>query len=87
MPTLVMSSKGQLVLPAALRRKLGMGAGARIDVIEEADGIKLRVVRPAQATDMTQLAGLVKAPTKGTPRRLGDFDPARLLARSSKASP
>ena len=87
MPTLVMSSKGQLVIPAALRRKLGIGAGARIDVIEEADGIKLRVVRPAQATDMTQLAGLVKAPSKGTPRRLGDFDPAGLLARSSKASP
>jgi antitoxin PrlF len=87
MPTLIMSSKGQLVLPAALRRKLGMGAGARIDVIEEVDGIKLRVVRPVQATDMTELAGLVKAPSKGTPRRLGDSDPAGLLARSSKASP
>jgi antitoxin PrlF len=87
MPTLVMSSKGQLVLPATLRRKLGMGAGARIEVIEEADGIKLRVVRPVQATDLTKLAGLVKAPSKGTPRRLEDFDPAGLLARSSSFNP
>jgi antitoxin PrlF len=86
MPTLVMSSKGQLVLPAKLRRKLGMGAGARIEVIEEADGVKLRVVRPVHATDLTQLAGLVKAPSKGKPRRLEDFDPASLLTPSTKAT-
>jgi antitoxin PrlF len=87
MSTLVMSSKGQLVLPAALRRRMGMGAGARIEVLEEADGLKLRVVRPVQATDVTQLAGLVKAASMGTSRRLEDFDPASLLAGASKAGP
>lgn len=84
MQTLVMSSKGQLVLPAALRRKMGMGAGARIEVVEEADGIKLRVVRPVQTTDIAQLAGMIKAVSKGQPRHLEDFDPATLVAKSGK---
>ncbi len=80
MTTLVVSSKGQIVLPAELRRRLGMGAGARIEVTEESDGVKLRVVRPVATADLNSLAGMVKAPTRGVPRRLEDFDPASLLA-------
>ncbi len=81
MPTLVVSSKGQIVLPAALRRRLGIGAGARIEVLEESDGLKLRVIRAVSTADLTGLAGMVKAPAHGVPRRLEDFDPASLLAR------
>jgi antitoxin PrlF len=85
-PTLLMSSKGQIVLPAALRRRLGMGAGARLEVVEESDGVRLRVVRPVVAAELAGLAGLVKARARGVPRRLEDFDPAALLkpARSGK---
>jgi len=36
MSILTVSSKGQINLPAALRRRLGMGAGAKIEAIEEA---------------------------------------------------
>ena len=82
MSTLLVSSKGQIVLPAALRRRLGMGAGARIEVLEESDGLKLRVVRAVAAADMTGMAGMVKATAHGVPRRLEDFDPAALLTRS-----
>lgn len=82
MSTLLVSSKGQIVLPAALRRRLGMGAGARIEVIEESDGLRLRVVRSVAKVDLTALAGMTKAPTRGVPRRLEDFDPASLLTRS-----
>jgi AbrB family looped-hinge helix DNA binding protein len=81
MPMLLVSSKGQIVLPAALRRRLGMGAGARIEVLEEADGLKLRVVRPVEARDPSGMAGMVKAPARGIPRRLEDFDPASVLTR------
>ena len=86
-PTLLVSSKGQIVLPAALRRRLGMGAGARIEVLEESDGLKLRVVRAVAAADMTGMAGMVKAKARGVPRRLEDFDPASLLARSRRGKP
>jgi antitoxin PrlF len=82
MSTLMVSSKGQIVLPAALRRRLGMGAGARIEVLEEPDGLKLRVVRSVVTADMAGMAGMVKARSRGAPRRLEDFDPASLLSRS-----
>ena len=87
MPTLLVSSKGQIVLPAALRRRLGMGAGARIDVLEEADGLKLRVVRAVETANVAEMAGMVKAPAHGVSRRLEDFDPAALLARSRPVKP
>lgn len=82
MSTLLISSKGQIVLPAALRRRLGLGTGTRLEVLEEPDGVKLRVVRSIPKTDLTGLAGMVKAPARGVPRRLQDFDPASLLARA-----
>ncbi|OGB06791.1 MAG: hypothetical protein A3E25_09550 [Burkholderiales bacterium RIFCSPHIGHO2_12_FULL_69_20] len=85
MSTLLVSSKGQIVLPAELRRRLGMGAGARIEVLEESDGLKLRVVRSVATADMTAMAGMVKAPARGVPRRLEDFDPASLLTRSQRS--
>jgi antitoxin PrlF len=82
MSILTVSSKGQIVLPAALRRRLGMGAGAKIEAIEEADGVKLRVLRPIQKADVASFVGMLTAPSRGKPRRLEDFDPASLLRRS-----
>lgn len=87
MSTLLVSSKGQIVLPAALRRRLGMGAGARLEVVEEADGVKLRIVRSVPRSDVASLAGMLTAPARGVPRRLEDFDPASLLARSRTGKP
>jgi AbrB family looped-hinge helix DNA binding protein len=81
MPTLLISSRGQIVLPAALRRRLGMGAGARLEVLEEADGLRLRVVQPLPRTEVAGLAGMLKAVSQGGPRRLQDFDPATLPQR------
>jgi AbrB family looped-hinge helix DNA binding protein len=88
MSTLLVSSKGQIVIPAELRRRLGMGAGAQVEVVEESDGLKLRVVRSVgKAADLTKLAGMVKAPRRGASRRLQDFDPASMLARSHRRKP
>ncbi len=87
MSTLLVSSKGQIVLPAALRRRLGMGAGARIEVLEESDGLKLRVVRSVATADISGMAGMVKARARGAPRRLEDFDPGSLLTRSLRGKP
>jgi AbrB family looped-hinge helix DNA binding protein len=87
MSILTVSSKGQIVLPAALRRRLGMAAGAKIEAIEEPDGVKLRVVRRVEKVDLSSLAGMVTAPSRGVPRRLEDFDPASLLRRSRRDDP
>ena len=81
MTTLRVLSKGRIVLPAALRRRLGLSAGTRLEVLEEPDGVRLRVQRAVPATDVAALAGMVEAPSGGTPRRLEDFDPSSLLCR------
>lgn len=87
MSTVLVSSKGQIVLPSALRRRLGMGAGARLEVLEEPDGLKLRVARPVEIGEIAAMAGLVRAPSKGLERRLEDFDPASLLRRAPDDKP
>ncbi len=87
MSTLLVSSKGQIVLPAATRRRLGLGAGSRLEVTEEGDGLRLRIVRAVPAADVKELAGMVKAPSRGVPRRLEEFDPASTLARTRTGKP
>ena len=87
MPTLLVSSKGQIVLPAALRRRLGLGAGTRLEVIEESDGLKLRVQRAVPSTDVAALAGMVKARSQGVARSLEDFDPASMTAEAEGRKP
>ena len=82
MVTIIVSSKGQIVLPATLRRKLGMGAGARLEVVEQPDGLKLRIARAVEIGDVSAMAGMIKAPSRGIARRLEDFDPADLLRRA-----
>ena len=87
MSTLLVSSKGQIVLPSALRRRLGMGAGARLEVLEEPDGLKLRVARPVEIGDVAAMAGMVQAPTKDRKRQLDDFDAASMLRRTRDSKP
>jgi len=87
MTTVVVSSKGQIVLPASLRRRLGLGVGTRLEVSEEPDGLRLRVAHAAPSVDLAKLAGMVTAPSRGAPRRLEDFDPASLLARGYGTEP
>lgn len=84
--TILVSSKGQIVLPAALRRRLGMGAGARLEVTEEPDGLKLRVVRTVARTDVGGLAGMIKLPALGKRRNLSEFDAASLLSKTTARS-
>ena len=81
MSVLVVSSKGQVVLPAAVRRRLGLSAGARLEVSEVADGVNLRVVRSVPRTDVASVAGMLKPKAGGGSRRLEDFDPATMLRR------
>ncbi len=56
MSALRVSSNGHIVLHAALRRRLGMEAGTRLEVAVVADGLKLRVIRSALATGASLIA-------------------------------
>ena len=76
MPSALVSSKGRIVLPAKLRRRLGINAGARLEIIEEPDGLRLRVQQPMPTVDPRPFAGMVTAPSRGKPRSLADLDSA-----------
>jgi len=53
MPTATLSSKSQLVLPAEIRRKLGIHPGDRLVVELEGDHV---VISKAPGSDVTALA-------------------------------
>jgi AbrB family looped-hinge helix DNA binding protein len=81
MTTMTVSSKGQIVLPADIRRRLGLMAGSQMELIEESDGVRLVVSRPVNVSSIAACAGMVTAPSKGKARKLADFDPASLLGK------
>jgi antitoxin PrlF len=56
MPSATLTSKGQLTLPKAIRARLRLGAGDRVDFVVEDDGTV--VLRPATA-DVRELKGLL----------------------------
>jgi antitoxin PrlF len=81
MTAITVSSKGQIVLPASFRKRLGLVAGSQLEAIDEPDGLRLIVSRAIETTNIAASAGLVKAPARGKPRRLSDFDPAMMLTK------
>ena len=81
MATMTVSSKGQVVLPADIRRRLGLMAGTQMEIIEEPDGVRLVVSRPVKPSSIAACAGMVTAPSKGKTRNLSEFDPASLLKK------
>lgn len=60
MPTTVVTAKGQVVIPAKIRRKLNIRKGTRLYIEEGADGLILKPVTPAY---LEKIAGVL--PTKG----------------------
>jgi len=77
------SSKGQVVIPAEIRRLLGIEPGSQIDVSVNDGKIELTLVHPA--TRSSHEAGFGMLRYSGPARRLGDFDVAELMRREREA--
>jgi AbrB family looped-hinge helix DNA binding protein len=56
----IITAKGQIVVPARIRRKLKIKKGSRVVIIEQEDGFK---VKPLDRKYFEQFAGIL--PTKG----------------------
>jgi len=74
-----LSSKGQIVLPAAIRRRFGLSAGSQLILQETAEGVELTVAHPVPPSSVHESAGMVKAPSCGRQRSLDDFDAATMV--------
>ena len=63
MKTATLSVKGQIVVPAKIRKKLGLIKGSRVAIIEEPNGF---CVRPVERQYFDQYAGLLPGKGKAT---------------------
>ena len=52
------TTKGQIVIPAGMRRKYGIRKGTRLSIEEEGDAL---VLRPITADYLDKVAGILKA--------------------------
>ena len=82
MSTVTLSATGQVSLPINIRRRFGMTAGTRLEIVEEADGVRLIVAAPIAYNDIEADAGMLRASSRGKPSSLQDFDVATLVNKT-----
>jgi AbrB family looped-hinge helix DNA binding protein len=61
MATAVVTSKGQITIPKAVRERLGVDAGDRVEFVETASGVFTVV---AATRDVKELKGIITKPAK-----------------------
>ncbi|CAD7857116.1 MAG: hypothetical protein [Olavius algarvensis Gamma 1 endosymbiont] len=75
MSTVTVSDKGQVVIPAAIRRRLGIAPGSKLDFELEGGGIRIRLRRTIPPSRAEDGYGLLRCNLPGE-RRLADFEVA-----------
>lgn len=78
MSTVTVSDKGQVVIPADIRKRLGIAPGCQLDFSLEGGTIRARIKRKVTPTSLDEGFGMLVSKRKGT-ARLADFDPARAM--------
>ena len=64
MATAILSTKGQITIPAALRKKLGVTSGNRVELVELADG---QIALVPTVEDVRSLKGMIRKPRRAVP--------------------
>ena len=77
-----LTEKGQVVIPAGIRRRYGLTPGTKVQFVDDGDGIRLVIKRPVAESTVDEGFGMFRLDESGELRRLSDFDPASLLNRS-----
>ena len=78
MSSVTVSDKGQVVIPAAIRRRLGIAPGSRLDFELEGDSIRVRLCKSIPPSRAEDGYGLLRCDLPGE-RRLADFDVAEAM--------
>jgi AbrB family looped-hinge helix DNA binding protein len=82
--TVTLSSKGQLVLPKAVRQQQRWGAGTRITVEQTKDGVMLKAAPLFPPTTLDQVAGCLAY--KGPAKTIEEMD-AAVFAEAVRQNP
>ena len=86
MATVTVSNKGQVVIPAAIRHRLGIEPGTKLDFELEGDTIRVRPVRAICRSRSEDGYGILKCNQPGE-RRLAEFDVATAMRSSGDDRP
>ena len=81
MTSVTVSDKGQVVIPVAIRRRLGIQPGSRLDFWVEGHVVHAQLERPFKDSRLESGFGLLRAKptTPGATRDLNAFDVARTM--------
>jgi AbrB family looped-hinge helix DNA binding protein len=63
----VMSTKGQVVIPKALRTAKGLEPGVALEIVEHPEGVLLKIARKAKTGSIMDLFGILKPHYSGPP--------------------
>lgn len=86
MTTVTVSDKGQVVIPAEIRRYLGIEPGCQLEFTLNGQQIQVQIKRPFNPTQPEDGYGmLVCQPAE--PRRLSDFDVAEAMRTPNDCPP
>jgi len=84
MKTVTVSEKGQVVIPAAIRRGLGIKPGTELEFELEGSSIRINLHQAVPATSIESGYGMLRAKASGKPRNLDDFDVAQAMRQGSR---
>lgn len=86
MSTVTVSEKGQVVIPASIRKSLGITPGCQLDFSMEGNSIRVEVQRKISPSTIDEGFGMLvcKAPGK---RSLKDFDVATAMRGAADDRP
>ncbi len=79
--TTTVSTKGQVILPSAIRKRREWGAGTRLEVEETPEGVLLKLAPAFAATQPKDVFGSLPSP--GAPKTLEEMD-AGVLAEARR---
>jgi antitoxin PrlF len=84
MKTVTVSEKGQVVIPADIRRGLGIKPGTELEFELEGTSIRINLHQVVPATSLDSGYGMLRPKSSGKPRNLDEFDVAQAMRRGGR---
>jgi len=81
MAAATLTERGQVVIPAQIRRKYGLAPGTQVEFVDDGGTIRLVVRRQVAPTDPQSGFGMISLESRGRTRRLSEFDAASLTRK------
>ena len=82
--TTKMSSKGQVVIPEGIRKRLGLKAGAQFVVVGDKDVVILKAISPPSMEDFDTLISEARKEARKTGLKRSDITAAIAKVRSNQ---